>query len=68
MKLVKIGSIIKNCCNKQRINVMWDGECLCDSAGRHIADGQAATLEEAQNLAPWLWSGYAWDYRPVESK
>ncbi len=65
MKLVKIGSIIKNGCKKQRINIMWDGECLCDTKGNRIDDGQAETREEARKLAAWLWSGSVWGYSPA---
>lgn len=65
MKLLKVGSIIKNECKKQRINIMWDGECLCDTKGNHIDDGQADTFEKAQQLAPKLWCYPGWEYAPA---
>ena len=66
MKLVKIGSIIKSECEKQRINIMWDGECLCLSSGEKISDGQAETLEEARKVALALWGGsQCWQYAPA---
>ena len=64
MKLVKIGSIIKNGCKAQRINIMWDGECLCLSSGKRIDDGQADTLDKAYELAAWLWISPAWGFTP----
>lgn len=64
MELIKIGSIEDE--NGNRLDIMYDGESLCDAEGTHIDDGKADTVEKAYDIAAQLWRSPVWNYQVNE--
>ena len=59
---IKIGTI-KVEGETARCIIYWDGTALCDERGGEIMDGEAHSLEDAQELAAHLWELPCWDYQ-----
>jgi len=62
--LKRIASIKASCSNR-RVGIYYDkdNKTLCDKQGVAIVDGHAETLQDALQLAAYLWSSYGWEYR-----